>query len=64
MKRVCLYSMHFGLCVLCICTMALVLSGCSGRNEKQTGVAEECQVNLKKEVIIQRWPLIMMNMRI
>ena len=40
MKRVCLYSMHFGLCVLCICTMALVLSGCSGRNEKQTGVAD------------------------
>lgn len=40
MKRVCLYSMHFVLCVLCICTMALVLSGCSGRNEKQTGVVD------------------------
>lgn len=38
MKRVCLYSMHFVLCVLCVCTMALVLSACSGRNDKQSGV--------------------------
>ena len=38
MKRVCLYSMHFVLCVLCVCTMALVLSACSVRNDKQTGV--------------------------
>lgn len=38
MKRVCLYSMHFVLCVLCVCTMAMIFSGCSGRNEKQMGV--------------------------
>ena len=38
MKRVCLYSMHIVLCVLCVCTMALVLSACSVRNDKQTGV--------------------------
>lgn len=38
MKRVCLYSMHFVLCVLCVCTMALVLSACSIRNDKQSGV--------------------------
>lgn len=38
MKRVCLYSMHFVLCVLCVCTMALVLSACSVRNDKQSGV--------------------------
>ncbi|WP_151198250.1 hypothetical protein [Lachnospira eligens] len=64
MKRVCLYSMHFGLCVLCICTMALVLSGCSGRNEKQTGVADRMSGESEKRGYIQRWPLIMMNMRI
>lgn len=44
--------------------MALVLSGCSGRNEKQTGVADRMSGESEKEVIIQRWPLIMMNMRI
>ena len=38
MKRVCLYSMYFVLCVLCVCTMALVLSACSVRNDKQSGV--------------------------
>ena len=38
MKRVCLYSMYFVLCVLCVCTMALVLSACSVRNDKQLGV--------------------------
>lgn len=40
MKRVCLYSMHFVLCMLCVCTMAMIFSGCSGRNGKQTGVAD------------------------
>ena len=58
MKSVCLYSMHFVLCVLCVCTMALVLSACSGRNEKQTGVddrmSDESEPVTAKAVPIER----------
>ena len=55
MKRVCLYSMHF---VLCVCTMALVLSACSVRNDKQTGVddrtSDESEPVAAKAVPIER----------
>ena len=58
MKRVCLYSMHFVLCVLCISTMALVLSACSVRNDKQTGVddrmSDESEPFSGKAVTIER----------
>ena len=58
MKRVCLYSMHFVLCVLCVCTMALVLSACSVRNKKQTGVddrmSDESEPVTAKVVPIER----------
>lgn len=58
MKRVCLYSMHFVLCVLCVCTMALVFSACSGRNKKQTGVddrmSDESEPVTAKAVPIER----------
>jgi hypothetical protein len=58
MKRVCLYSMHFVLCVLCVCTMALVLSACSIRNDKQSGVddrmSDESEPVTAKAVPIER----------
>ena len=50
MKRVCLYSMHFVLCVLCVCTMALVLSACSVRNDKQSGVDDRMSYESEPEV--------------
>ena len=58
MKRVCLYSMHLVLCVLCVCTMALVLSACYVRNDKQTGVddrmSDESEPVTAKAVHIER----------